>query len=1409
MASLDPQAPVPLLIAGQRDAGLRAQPVSTGDFLSVTVEDAFRVETLRSDARPVDLGEVPADALLELTLTDGLTIYATAGQLREDQQRGALRTGGDGAPSDALVVGPRLQLGSPTRSLASIGVKALRLLGIDLSGDLAEASALLVAERIEGKLDPQAGLYRTPTLDAVRQPATAGDFSTSDPALLFLHGTATNTFGSFGSLTEEGFAGSWRRLQQAYGDRIFAFEHRTLTQSPVRNALDLVEQLPARARLHLVSQSRGGLVGELLTRGHLVDAGLGTPRAPFDERDLRLFQEDEARAQELKDLHALNALLQDKQIQIERFVRVACPAGGTTLASRRLDRFFSTLVNLVGLIPVLRVNPVYQYVTALALAIIKKRTEPDALPGLEAMMPGSPLVRVLNNPAARVQAASALTVLAGDVKGSGLLGSLKVWAANRFYRGDHDYVVNTRSMYGGAPREGEATYFFDRHKSVTHFHYFQNERTRTALTQGVLGETTEDAGFRPLTERRRDEADEIKRSVEVVTRKGPRRPRPVVFVLPGIMGSHLSVGRDRIWLDFLDLARGGLRKLNIDAASVQPDGLVRLAYRKLVRYLKRSHHVEQMSYDWRRSVRDAAADLAQRVEAQLAATDLPVRLLAHSMGGLVARAFQLDHPEVWAKLTAREGGRLLMLGTPNGGSFVVRDILLGRARTIKMLGLLDLGSRRQTLINLVKAYPGLLELLPLDDTHDYYADALWDELDAFDPKARPAADALAAAREVRSALAALPFDAEHTYYVAGIDDATPIHHEVEGGDLKFWSTAEGDGRVPWASGIPQALIEAKHVWYMNAAHGKMADHRRSFKALRELLERGATTRLAQTPPRLRAEAVRFEAPEEEVDVFPTADTLAAAVLGFEPTPEDEPMAAARVQVRVTHGDLAYARHPVVIGHHQGDGIVSAEGQLDRYLDGRLTELHRMDLYPGAVGTAEVVLDDRFVHPPGGVIVGLGPFGELTQGHLADSYTQGVLRLAVERANHARAHEAPSADETEDTAAVRANGLSTILVGSGFGGLTLRESIRAILRGVERANERLRQFESEIPAITHVEIIELFEDRAIQAQRVVLDLARRAGAAFEAESPHLQRTRGARRVLGEQDESSWWHRLRVVAERDHERGGRRLVYTSLTARARAEVESQPLDHRLVRLVVDQASQHATWHPQEAEAIFQLLLPSRFKDLLADRPNLLWIVDNTTAAYPWELMHTPSLGEARPLAVQAGMLRQLQVVNPRGVGAPGPAPKVFIVADPKSAFAPLPAAQEEGRQVEALFRERRYTVSPPLIHSKALPIVSRLLVESYQVLHLAGHGVVNYRPDDAKPDEPPVTGMVLDGAFLTPPLIDQMEYVPDLVFLNCCYLGRAEAEHEALWRQRYQLAANLGMQFIRKGARAVVAAGWAIQ
>ena len=65
-----------------------------------------------------------------------------------------------------------------------------------------------------------------------------------------------------------------------------------------------------------------------------------------------------------------------------------------------------------------------------------------------------------------------------------------------------------------------------------------------------------------------------------------------------------------------------------------------------------------------------------------------------------------------------------------------------------------------------------------------------------------------------------------------------------------------------------------------------------------------------------------------------------------------------IRVSVVHDNLVWARWPVLVGHYRDDVFVGAEDFLDRQLKGRLRELQRLDLYPGAYNTSAVVLNER-------------------------------------------------------------------------------------------------------------------------------------------------------------------------------------------------------------------------------------------------------------------------------------------------------------------------------------------------------------------------------------------------------------------------------------------------------------------
>ncbi|MCB0556535.1 MAG: CHAT domain-containing protein [Phaeodactylibacter sp.] len=1387
-----------LIIPGRSDASLKAQSFqSIRQSLNTRIMHGVDMSASRDAGKLERLEQVPEDAIIELTLDTGEKWYGTMESLRELFAAGASR-GESG--QEELTIPLAFTPDEQSRGwIGDITFGALRVIGIDLP----RLPARLLASQLEKQLEPGPGLYRCSDPNDLQMKATAKDFESGQPILLLLHGTASSTKGSFGELTADGNRETWDELTATYGSGIFAFEHPTLSKSPLENAVELLKKLPKAPKdkptvLHLLTHSRGGLIGEILARG----ASHGRDAA-FSPEDIRFFENasiGDNRESDLKALAALNKLFRERNIRIGRFVRVACPAAGTTLASGRLDRYLNTVVNLMERIPILGGSLIFDFVSAFLLAAVKSRMDPATLPGLEAQMPGSPLIRMLNNPVLELE--SELTVIAGAAEGKGFLKYLLAKSTAWYFGEDNDLVVDTRSMSGGARRREPVRRFFQKAPEVSHFRYFANKASREALAAALNGKWDEQR-FETITPRFWEEAA----ALSIEKRDAAEKNRPVVFLLPGIMGSLLEVDGEKIWIDLAAIAKGKMKELDISNPAVRPMGLVAKSYGRLANYLSDTYEVVLYPYDWRKSMLGEAEALAGALEQKLNETEAsqqPVCLLAHSMGGLLARTLMgIDKGRLWKRLSQRKGSRLIMMGAPNGGSHSITRLLLGQEKILKLISLLDLQNSKEALLKEIGRYPGLLQLLPIGDGEpDLFEPAGWDAITSLmgDGWTPPSSESLQLAAKWREFLKreAPRLDPEMVLYVAGKAAATPHTIKIEASKVRFLSTSEGDGRAPWATSIPPELKSV--TWYMDAEHGEMCCHEEAFPAIKELLLMGYTTQLSQEPPVSRGIALE-EIMEEEVAVFPDNEALAAAALGYAPRYVSRPLSK-KTKVSVTHGNLAYARYPVAIGHYKDDGIVSAESVLDFHMKGRLMKRYRLGVYPGREETAEVILDAGN-DPPGAIIIGMGNFGDLSQGRLSRSVAFAAKELAVKKHEAFQIDKASHGDSEQDVTPPDPPCFSTLLIGSSYGGLTIQHSIRAILSGVQQANQSLRNVGLEDFMIAAVEIIEIYQDRAVQAAHALRRIIKegRFEEMFVMEDIHLRKVIGGRRRVLDRFDQDWWHRLQVIRE------GNRLTFTSLTDRARAEESSLSTAYTPIDKIIERAARLDRWNKEDAQTMFELLMPMEFKEYASDRLNILWILDPKTAEYPWELLYDPSRDEQQPAAVRAGMIRQLKTDDYRLNVENTVERTALVIGDPllnDPRFQQLPGAWEEAKMVGSLLKTGPFQVTQSL-QDDDVRVFTVLFKQNYKIIHLAGHGVFN-EPKDT--DDIAASGMVLEnGTLLSPAVINRMRQVPELVFINCCHLGAADAEAEHL-ANRNKLAANLGTQLIRMGVRAVVAAGWAV-
>lgn len=1386
----------------------------------VTVKDAALVHTARAGA---DSLELPADDedVVEIELQDGFRIWTRVEDLKRDLAPRTARSG----DATAIEIPSSLAVGPVSRAPgAGWALKAVKVLGL---GDVEGTIAQFAASHVEGRLTPGPGLYRCAADDATRL-SPVRSLEGKGPVLVFLHGTGSSTTGSFSDLWAPRQGAPITSLFDHYEGRVLAYQHRTLSESPIENALALMRELekllPPGGDLHIVSHSRGGLIGELLARGMREGA------APFTADDFALFG-DGARARDREALEQLSILLQRTAVRVTKFVRVACPARGTTLADRRLDRYLSVLVNLASFIPALRANPVYDGLTSLLAGVLKKRADPEDLPGLEAMMPTSPLVRLLNDP--NVKTAADLHVLGGDLAGVGFFGRLKTLATDFYYRDDHDVVVNTPAMLGGTSRMAPIRYWVDTGDQVTHFHYFSRSDTTRRLLSALTGSS---ADFRTLEARPSavTSADYVKRAALT---------RPVVFVLPGIMGSQLSVGESHVWMNLLALARGGMADIALGTAGVKATGLLADGYAALCEHLQGSHEVMPFPYDWRQSLEETAEALRMELDRVLPLAERvnqPVRLLAHSMGGLVVRTMLLTDAgrSTWERLCRHPGARFVMLGTPNRGSFAIPAMLMGRDALVKKLALVDLRSTHAHLLATIAAFDGVLNLLPHDDGADFFDQAHWEALlEADAPETRglfgsgvessksvgfrwalPDAAALAKARALAKQLGTQRLDPARMAYVAGSAPETACDVRIDrdaprGRRVRVMATRRGDGRVTWDTGIPREVP----TFYMDTIHGDMANDRRHFAALVELLDTGRTTRLATTPPIARAADTPFEARDPLPDSIPDEAELVAAALGGRREKVDAGDEAARthVHVRLVHDNLTNARDPVLVSHYKQDVIVAAEKYLDDQLGGRLSELLQMELYPGPLNTAVVVVNemtagDQSVHP-GAVVVGLGEVGALTPGALTSTLAHALTLYGSDCVGKERRRQQRlGARQMGGTVSAP---ITAILIGSGEGGVSLTDSVRALLRATQQANRRLRMSPPQsargqarlIAQVDRIEIFELYEDRAIEAVYALNALAGSPEFADYHVEPLLARGAEGQRRARYAVDAGWWQRLRIVRKGDGS-----LEFEAVTRTARIPATLLPTQRGLVNGFVERAVRTTRADARLGETLFELLVPNDLKSFAPDRQKLALMLDPSAAELPWELMQDGFDRMPEPLAVASGLVRQLLVDRQRAQVLRATENTALVVGNPivrDARFPSLAGAREEAAAVATVLRDVGEYDVQLLLEGAATPsmVLGAIHERPLRILHLAAHGVFDFVHT---PGQPPVTGLVLDqGLFFTAAEADQLRYVPELVFINCCFLGRttADAQPHASY---HRLAANLATQFIRMGARAVIAAGWEV-
>jgi CHAT domain-containing protein len=522
-------------------------------------------------------------------------------------------------------------------------------------------------------------------------------------------------------------------------------------------------------------------------------------------------------------------------------------------------------------------------------------------------------------------------------------------------------------------------------------------------------------------------------------------------------------------------------------------------------------------------------------------------------------------------------------------------------------------------------------------------------------------------------------------------------------------------------------------------------------------------------------------------------------------------------------DLLYVNQPLMVGHYEGDPIAGAEALIDRdMVGGELSIRNGLGLYAGARGSAAVVLMSRNsaeLHQGscrGAVVIGLGKLGELSFVALTEAVRVGTLRYLLQildRAEGAR----------QDTATV---GLSSLLIGqNSTNEIQIHDSVSALVEGVLAANEQFARAFPKVPLqVETLQLVEIYLDTAITATRTLKSLEKKHGAKLSVASG-LRFGKGWRHRLDAAQATGYWPRLIVTNAAieqppDDPQDGRpgvqlasQLSFSFLGERARAETLQQQRQSGLVEKLVEGSIHNPDTNEDLSRTLFQLLVPSAFKELARDLDQLVLVLDDTTANLPWELLRADS----EPMALSLAMVRQLQAPRFRQRVRQATSRSAYVIGNPKSdgfytvfsgeaprgstGLPSLDGARREAESVHALLQQQGYECQLSLEEDNGVDVITKLYKRSFRVLHIAGHGVYEHptRQGDRR------TGVVLSsGLLITAAEIESMEVVPDLVFLNCCHLATVKREVVAFNR----LAASVSRQLIEMGVRAVVACGWAV-
>lgn len=523
-----------------------------------------------------------------------------------------------------------------------------------------------------------------------------------------------------------------------------------------------------------------------------------------------------------------------------------------------------------------------------------------------------------------------------------------------------------------------------------------------------------------------------------------------------------------------------------------------------------------------------------------------------------------------------------------------------------------------------------------------------------------------------------------------------------------------------------------------------------------------------------------------------------------------------LEVQVMNGDLSLEADPLLLGHYASVRLTGTERVMDGLVGGAMSRSLRAGLYPLAVGTHQMFINDHtdpergtlIPRPAAVIVIGLGEEGDLKHLDLVKS-----VRLAV--INWARSVAEPKPNLKK----VQFFELSSTLMGSGGLGVSAGQAARLIVGGIVEANKwlaednRNRSLAKPWPLCRRIRLIELYLDRATEAWRALRQQEEVTAGGFTVEDSVLEGRGGLVRPPDSSYRGAPNDLLKVSTSQERD-GETQIEYSLDTRRARGEIRGQHAQSRLVRQLVESASAGTSNDKRIGHTLFNLLIPVELEADLARADALLVDLDPMVADIPWELLDVND-GERvedsarEPWALRVKLLRKLRLERFREhVVDADVADKVLVIGDPMCTppYQPLDAAREEALKVHELLKAevegvRLLAEGPGSQQPDAHEVMNSLFDDKWRIVHIAGHGAVAMEGESNG-------GVVLsNGTFLGAAEIQAMRVVPELVFINCCHLARSGPPLPPFDRAKF--ASSVARALIDIGVRCVIAAGWAVE